>query len=146
MFSKIMPEKLGIRAFPIACLRWIITAFVMLLLACGIVSASRLGSDCLAYLSSIISFCAACAAGSALGGNRGQGGILSGAVLGLFLLILLLLMGYLMKQSAMDPSSVLSVGSFTMAGCMAGSACFSRKRKRVNGRAGTSFRRRKRFP
>lgn len=117
-----------------AAVTWILTAAVLLFPATAILSARGAGVQTMAYVSAGISFFAALAAGAAAGKSRGRGALLTAAVTALALIVCLLTIGFLIRGSAPDPSGVLSVASFTLAGCAVGAVFFSKTGKKTKRR------------
>ena len=119
---------------------WMLTATVLLLIASMLLTKAETGSEILGYISSAISFLCALMAGTAMKrGGRGQR-LLKGIVTALFLIILLLTVGFLIRGERMDSSGILSVVSFTLAGCVLG--CVLPKRRNRKNRGTAQWRRR----
>ena len=111
-----------------------------LLLSGGVLYASDIASlSSLGYASSVISFLSAVGAGAAAASSQSGGRILKGILSAIALSVLLLLTGFLIK-GRLDGSAVLSVISFTLAGCLLGATLpirrkkYARVRKRRQGR------------
>ena len=111
---------------------WCVFALALLILSSAILSRIGTGSDSLGYVSSCISFLCAAAAGSAAAG-KGDRLFVSGLLTAGVLLILLLTVGFLIRGREMDPSGVMSVVTFTVAGVFFGSV-FLRKRQKRSGK------------
>ena len=104
---------------------WLLTAALLLFPAAALVHARSMSAQTLAYVSAGISFLAALAAGAAAGRQGGGGALVTAFLTGMALIICLLTVGYLIRGAAPEPAGVLSVASFTMAGCAVGAVCFS---------------------
>ncbi len=115
-----------------AAAAWCICAAALLLPAAAVLSLRMTTAQTLAYVSAAISFLAAFAAGVTVGKGRKSGVLLSAILTALILIALLLSVGYLIRSSAPEPSGVLSVASFTMAGCITGALLFSSSGKTHN--------------
>ena len=99
---------------------WCLCAVVMLCMTALIAATTGLGEQVLGYLSSINSFFCASAAGAAAINRSRMSRMLTALVTGTALVILLLTVGFLIRGKEMDPSSILSVVSFTYAGVLTG--------------------------
>ena len=108
---------------------WALSAFVLLLVLSWILSVTGCGSTVLGYLSSAISFCAALFSGLVFCRERQGRETAASLVLALVLVVLLLSLGILIGDKALDPSGILSVVTFTFAGVAAGSLLFPGTRK-----------------
>ena len=120
-------EKGSLRLLLRAALAWAIAAAALCLVAAALVRRAEIGSAQLGYISSALSFLAAAAAGAA-GCDPGRR-LRAGLLTGLFLCLLLLTAGFLIAGERLDPSGVLSVCSFSLAGCVFGSAAFGGRRR-----------------
>ena len=109
---------------------WGLSALVLLCLAALTANLAGFGEAGLGRLSSAISFLAAAAAGAAAARKRQKGGFVTALLTATALVILLLTVGVIAEGRAMDPSAVLSVASFTYAGCLVGAVLFPRQRKK----------------
>ena len=120
MFSKgnhVMPEG---RCLLRAAAVWIIGALLLTVLATFIANAAGLGEGSLGYISSAVSFLAAAAAGFASVYENQTGRLVSALITATVLVILLLTTGFLIKGGELDPSSIMSLVSFTYAGTLLG--------------------------
>ena len=111
----------GLRALLRGLSAWAIAALLCLLLASLVLAKLSVGSAVLGPVSSAVSFLAAFAAGRAAAGKGRRAPVSAALLLALFLVILLLSLGALLRRGLLDPSGVLSVVSFTFAGVLAGS-------------------------
>ena len=109
-----------IRTVITAAAVWLLCAVVLLCAGTLTANAAGLGEQALGYLSSAISFVCAVAAGIAAARRRRAPRLITALVTGTALVILLLTSGFLIKGSEMDPSSLLSVVSFSYAGVLLG--------------------------
>ena len=99
---------------------WCLCAVLMLCITALLAATTGMGEQMLGYLSSINSFvCAAAAGASAINRSR-MSRIFTLLLTGTALVILLLTVGFLIRGEEMDPSSILSVVSFTYAGVLTG--------------------------
>ena len=118
-----------------AAAAWCACAAALLLPAAAVLSLRESTVQSLSYTSAAISFLAAFAAGIAVGKGRQRGVFPCALLTALVLIALLLTVGFLIRGSAPEPAGVLSVTSFTLAGCAAGTLLFStsgKKRDRVS--------------
>ena len=120
LFSREIIEKRGPGILLSPVLVWLTTALLLLLIASALVCYAGLGEAALGYLSSLISFIAAAAAGSRFTRSVGKPAVLSSMLLATVLTILLLTVGYLIRGKNLDSSGILSVVTFTYAGCLLG--------------------------
>ena len=103
-----------------AVFAWIISAMTFLLLASILLNMFKAGERSLAYVSSAISFLSAVCAGLAAVKQRMGGGLPCVLISAAAITTALLTVGFMIKGNQLDPSAVLSVISFTFAGCIAG--------------------------
>lgn len=118
-------EKGSLRLLLRAALAWVIAASALCLFAAAVVRRAEIGSAQLGYISSALSFLAAAAAGAA--GCDAKRRLRAGLLTGFFLSLLLLTAGFLIAGERLDPSGVLSVCCFSLAGCVFGSVLFGRR-------------------
>ena len=114
---------------------WLLTAALLLFPAAAFLHVRRFPAQTLAYVSAAVSFLAAVAAGAAAGRQRRGGALVTAFLTAMVLIICLLTVGYLIRGKAPEPAGVLSVVSFTLAGCAFGAVFFSTQGKRA-GRQG----------
>ena len=133
MSENALGERRFVRRLPRAAAAWIVAALLLCFVSALGIRAGRLPSSALGYVSSSISFLCALAAGAVCG--RGEGRLRSGLLCGLALVVLLLTLGYLIAGKAMASSGILSVVSFSFAGCLAGSLLFGGRKKVTNSSA-----------
>lgn len=135
--GKALTENLDMRFLLRAVLAWLLSAAALLLLASLIVSKSSLGEGVMGYVSSAISFLAACFAGSAAARRGSRGGLYVGLVSAAALTVALLTVGFIIEGTGIQASAVLSVVSFTFSGCLVGSV-FLRGRRTKSRKTGFS--------
>lgn len=104
-----------------ALIIWILCASVSILIASIILNEAGLGEKSIGYISSAISFVSAAAAGWAAAKKRKKGSLYTAGITGAVLVTALLTIGFLVNGTEIEPSAVMSVVSFTFAGCMVGS-------------------------
>lgn len=112
---------------------WAFSAGILLCMAALAADISKVGETSLAYFSSALSFLTAAAAGLAAARHRKAGGLVTALASSTTIVILLLTLGFLIRGEKLDPSAVLSVVSFTYAGCLFG-ACLLYKPMKKNGK------------
>lgn len=125
-------EKSSLRSLLRALLVWIIAAITLCFLSACVIRAHCTSSAALGYVSSAISFLCAMLAAAAAG--DGERRLVSGLLCGAGLSLVLLTAGYLIAGKEMDPSGILSVLSFTFAGCLTGSILFGGKKAKTKRR------------
>ena len=103
-----------------AAAAWCLCAVVLLCMTALIAASTGVGEQMLGYLSSFNSFFCASAAGAAAINRSRMSRMFTALVTGTALVILLLTVGFLIRGEEMDPSSILSVVSFTYAGVLTG--------------------------
>ena len=101
---------------------WLLSACILLVISTVGANLAGLGEQGLGYLSSLLSFLCAVSAGAAAVRRSGAPRFLTAILTGTGLVILLLTAGFLTKGGELDPSSVLSVVSFSYAGALLGAA------------------------
>ena len=146
MSGKSLAEIVRLRSLPRAILAWLIAAEILVPMAVFFVQWKRLGSDTLGYFSSAVSFAAAVCAGYSIREGRGQNGLLALLATGITLVVTLLLAGLLIGGGAMDPSSVLSVSCFTLAGCLFSGLLPAQTRKQRKKRSAYFWASKRRLP
>ena len=109
---------------------WLLTAALLLFPAAAFINARGGNTQMLAYVSAGISFAAAAAAGASAGRNHSGGSLITAFLTALVLILCLLTVGFFIRGAAPEPAGVLSVASFTLAGCVFGAMCFSGRGKR----------------
>ena len=125
-------EKGSLRLFLRAMLFWIASAVTLAFLTACVIRAHGVSSAAFAYVSSAMSFLCAMLAGAV--GSGGEKRMVSGLLCGAGLSLVLLTAGFLIAGKNMDPSGILSVLSFTVAGCLTGAILFGgRKRETKRG-------------
>ena len=108
-----------------AAAAWMLCALVLLLPTAAVLTLRSSSAQSLSYASASISFLAAFAAGAAAGRGRRSGAFSCALVTAAVLIAALLTLGFLIRGKAPEPAGVLSVASFTLAGCVAGALLFS---------------------
>lgn len=116
--------KFDMRFLLRALLVWVLAAVVLLPAAAALVSRTEMGTEAIGYVSSAISFLTAVCAGAAAARGRKGGVLYAGLLTAAAVTILLLTIGFLIEGAAMEASGVLSVVTFTFAGCLVGSVFF----------------------
>ncbi len=103
---------------------WFAGALVSLLPAAFILYRFDLGGGSVGYISSAMSFIAALAAGAAAGRARRSGTLYCAAVAAAVIVTMLLTVGFIIAGPDIQSSGVISVVSFTFAGCASGALIF----------------------
>ena len=126
----------GLRRLLRALMTWAVSALLLLLAVSLILSRGKAGSALLGYCSSAISFLSAAAAAYFASDRKQDRPLLRGLLLALFLVIVLLTLGFLVREKEMNPSGILSVCCFTFAGTLLGGVLSPRgkRRKRTKGK------------
>lgn len=115
-------EKGSVRSIFRALLVWIAAALTTCFLAACVIRTHGVSSSVLGYVSSALSFFCALLAGAA--GAGGEKRLVFALLCAAGLSLALLTAGFLIAGNEMTPSGILSVLSFTFAGCLAGSLLF----------------------
>lgn len=110
----------GLRMLVRAICAYALSAFLFLLLASFLLSRSDVGSHVLGYVSSVISFLSAFISTRQLMRSQKSHSLFAALLFGVLLVILLMTLGFLAGERALDPSGVLSVVSFTFTGVLLG--------------------------
>ena len=121
-------KRIDLSLFARALAAWSVCAFALLACASILYAADGTNLSTMGYASSIISFFAAVAAGIAAGSRCRKQRLQAGLISAFFLIALLLLIGFLVKGK-LNGSAVLSMCSFTIAGCLLGAILPVRKRR-----------------
>ena len=112
---------------------WLMSALVMLVISTIILNEFGCSEKSLGYTSSLLSFLTALCAGIAAGRKRKSGGLYTSLLTSTAIVIALLTIGFIIAGPDIEASAVMSLVSFTFAGCMAGIVFFSspiQRRKR----------------
>ncbi|MBQ7693165.1 MAG: TIGR04086 family membrane protein [Oscillospiraceae bacterium] len=117
-----------------AAAAWTVSACLLLCVGSVLANAVGMGELGISYLSSCLSFLCAAAAGAAASRKAGTAGLWTALMTGTFLVILLLTLGFLIQGRDMDPSSILSLVSFTYAGTLVGVLLMPKKAKKAGKR------------
>lgn len=99
---------------------WLISAGILLTLFSALICKTSLDSSYIGYISSFISFASAAIAGAYSYRHKKRETLISSAVTALFVVILLLTIGFLIRGEDMTPAGIISVSSFTFAGLLLG--------------------------
>ena len=113
-----------------AAAAWLLSAAWLVLVCALVLHHMAAGERILAYVSSAVSFLAAVAAGAAAAGKRREGRLYAAIFSAAVIVTALLTVGFMIRGSRMDPSAVLSVVSFSFAGCLTGAMLQRGKRKK----------------
>lgn len=127
------------RFIPSALAAWFISAPILLAAASAVVNRAELGGGSIGYISSLVSFLAAVAAGAAAGRVRRAGTIYTAAVSAAAITTLLLTFGFIAAGTELEVAGVLSVVSFTFSGCLVGCVFFGRSGAKRRKRGRTKF-------
>ncbi len=103
-----------------AAAAWMLSALVLACIATMLANAFGLGEQGIAYLSSALSFVCAAVAGLAAARKRKAASLSAALICAAALVIALLSIGFLIEGSKLNPSSILSLVSFTIAGVLFG--------------------------
>ena len=99
---------------------WLLCALILLPAAAFVLNASGATERALSMTSSAISFLAAVGAGIAAAKKRRTGAVYTALLSAAVLVTALLTVGFLIAGEKLDPSAVLSLVSFSFAGCLFG--------------------------
>lgn len=120
-------EKGSLHSLLRALLFWIASAVILCFLTACVIRAHGVSSAVFGYVSSALSFLCALLAGAA--GAGGEKRLSSALLCGAGLNLVLLTAGFLIAGEDMDPSGILSVLTFTVAGCLTGAILFGGRKK-----------------
>jgi hypothetical protein len=104
--------------------RWAVSALALLCLFSAVLTHINAGERAVAYASSALSFLAAVGAGSVIGGTKGDKIVYPVLLTAAVLVTILLTIGFMVEGSAIESGGVLSVVSFSFAGCLVGAVIF----------------------
>ena len=113
---------------------WGATAMLLTLLAALAVTIFAVPAGAVGYISSAASFTAALIAGSRAMRKRKSGAVYTGLVAGVVITTLALTLGFIVAGSDIAADGVLSVVTFTLAGCLVGSVFFAGGRSKPTSR------------
>ena len=106
---------------------WIIAAATLVVAFSAATFFAGLDGVFLGYASSAASFLSCLTAGAAAHRERGGGALYTGLVCGAIIAVALLTVGFVIAGFEMEPSGIISVSTFSVAGSCCGSAFFGRK-------------------
>ena len=109
---------------------WAICVLILLPAAAVILNAVGATERALSITGSAISFLAAVGAGLAAAKKRRSAGVYTALLSAAVLVTALLTVGYLIAGEELDPSAVLSLVSFSFAGCLVGAVILYRPNKK----------------
>ncbi len=124
MLSNVKVEAWEPRTILSALAAWAVSALVLVCIASLILSKVSLGEGAMGYVSSALSFLSAVCAGAALGRSRSAALIYPALLTAAVLVTALLTIGFMVEGADLQASGVLSVVSFSFAGCLAGAVLF----------------------
>lgn len=130
MLSSLKPEATDARVILSALAAWAVSALALLCLASFILGKVNAGEGAMGYISSALSFLTAICAGAAVGKSRAGSVVYMALLTAAVLVTALLTIGFMVEGTAIDASGVLSVVSFTFAGCLAGAMLFTGKKQK----------------
>lgn len=113
------------RILLMAMAAWSVSALILLCIGAMILSRVGIGESAIGYVSSALSFLTAVSAGVVIGRAKPDGVIYPALLTGAVLTTCLLTIGFIAEGSRLEASGVLSVVSFTFAGCLAGAVLFT---------------------
>jgi len=124
------PETGDARTILSALAAWALSALVLLCLSALLLGRVNVGEGAMGYLSSALSFLTAVCAGIAVGKGRTVGVVYMALLTAAVLVTALLTVGFMVEGAAIEASGVLSVVSFSFAGCLFGAVLFSGKKRK----------------
>ena len=110
----------GCPVFVSAVAAWFLSAFVLLTAAALTANLTGMGEQGIGILSSALSFLCAAASGWAAAKKQRANRLLTALITSTMLVVLLLTVGFLIRGTELNPSSILSLVSFTYAGVLFG--------------------------
>jgi len=126
-------EAIDVRFLISALAMWLISAAVIVPLAALMAHLLCFDERALAYLSSAISFAVAFIAGAKAMSVRKRKALMTELICGLCIVLLALTIGFVVAGDQLQADGILSVVSFTLAGCLAGGLLFPvNKKARTN--------------
>jgi len=127
--SKLKGEYQDFSFLPAALFVWLLSALVLLVISSVILNEAGCSEKSLGYVSSLLSFGTAAAAGVAAGRKRKAGAFYTALVTAFVLVTALLTAGFLISSDMIEPSAVMSLVSFSFAGCLVGAVLFPVRKK-----------------
>ena len=103
-----------------AAAAWLLSACVLLFAATLAANLTGMGEQGMGILSSVLSFLCAVASGWAAAKKQHANRLLTALITAAMLVVLLLTVGFLIRGTELNPSSILSLVSFTYAGVLFG--------------------------
>ena len=113
-----------------AVLAWILSAALLLLISSILLNELGCNEQSLGYVSSLISFLAAVAAGVAAARKRKSGLLYTALITASVIVTALLTLGFLINGPDIEPSAIMSIISFSYSGCLVGMFFYTPSRKR----------------
>lgn len=130
MLSGLKPEASDARIILSALAAWAVSAILLLCIASFVLSKLSVGEGAMGYVSSAISFLTAVCAGLSVGRRRSGGVVYPALITGAVLVTALLTIGFIVEGADIEASGVLSVVSFSFAGCLFGAVLFGGKKQK----------------
>ena len=109
---------------------WLIASTLLLLLSAVVVYTTKPEEASLGYFVSAISFLSATVAGFSASKKKNKALLYTGLIIGCTVICFALTLGFVIAGNRITADSVLSLVTFTLAGCMAGCIIPTRKEKR----------------
>ena len=110
----------GGSVFISAAAAWLLSAFVLLTASALTANLTGMGEQGIGILSSALSFLCAAASGWAAAKKQRTNRLLTALITSTMLVVLLLTVGFMIQETELNPSSILSLVSFTYAGVLFG--------------------------
>jgi len=123
--QKIKGEYFDPRFLLSAAFAWLVSALILLLLSSILLNELGCTEKSLGYTSSAISFAAAMIAGMAAGRKRKAGAVYTALLTASAMVTALLTIGFMINGNEIEASAVMSVISFSFAGCLVGVVMFT---------------------
>jgi len=111
---------------------WGISGLIFLCIASLLMLKSGLGENAVGYINSVLSFLTAVAAGAAAGKSYRGGAVYAALLAAAVIVTALLTVGFIVEGTAIESAGVISVVSFSFAGCLFGSVFLSGLFKKDN--------------
>jgi len=132
-----MPENKvqsqGATAVLRAVVAWTVTAVLLLCAVSAVLARIQVGEGSIGYISSVISFLAAVAAGAAVARSYDGAVVYLALLTAAVLVTVLLTVGFIVEGAEIEAAGVISVVSFSFAGCLFGAVFLQgNRRKRKN--------------
>ena len=126
-------EVIDIRFLLSGLLVWFVSALILMPAAALAAELAMCSERGLTYISSGLSFAAGLAAGAKAIRVRKKNAVFTALITGVCIIIIALTLGFIVASEKLQPDGILSVVSFSLAGCLVGAVFFQKRKQQGRG-------------